>query len=149
MGKRSRDALGETPTDGSAKKRKREDKYGKEKKKRLREQKKDIAGLPEEDRENVQVDAAENGEGEQVLSKKALKKRNRELTQKNKEEGEENEGDAEAAAEEAKAEPDDTKNGEAEHGENETEETNSGKKTRFIVFVGMSTSSALSTRVQY
>lgn len=146
MGKRSRDAVGETFPEGSSKKRKREDKYGKEKKKRLREQKKDLVGLPEEDGEHVQVDAAENGEGE-VLSKKALKKKSRKLDKERAKEieaeGKENKGGAETPVEGAQAEPDDSKNKETEQGEDEAEEVSGGKKTRFIVFVGRFTSCAL------
>lgn len=147
MGKRSREALGETFPEGKSKKRKHEGKDGKEKKKRLRELKKDVVGLPEEE-ENVQADApadaAENGEAE-VLSKKAEKKKRRKMKEAQEDEAKDGSKGDEAGAEQAQAEaPEgDSKNEEAEQGVDEEEEAASGKKPRFIVFVGTASPSLL------
>ncbi|PKS09370.1 hypothetical protein jhhlp_003984 [Lomentospora prolificans] len=86
MGKRSRDCLGDSSAQaytGEKTKKRRKDGDGSEKKKskRLRELKKDIVDLPEDDKEELaeesvvgRISADANGEGE-ALSKKAEKKR--------------------------------------------------------------------------
>lgn len=73
MGKRSREALGETFPEGKSKKRKQDGKDGKERKKRLRELKKDVVGLPEQD-DDVQMEEGDVAGEKEVLSKKAEKK---------------------------------------------------------------------------
>ncbi|CAI4210998.1 unnamed protein product [Parascedosporium putredinis] len=88
MGKRSRESLGETPAqayDGENSKKRRKDGSSSDKKnkktKRLRELRKDIVDLPEEDVEEAVAEPVANGDsapanGEpEVLSKKAEKKR--------------------------------------------------------------------------
>lgn len=130
MGKRSRESLGETPAqtyDGENSKKRRKDGSSADKKnkkaKRLRELRKDIVDLPEEDVEEGVAETVANGDaahanGEpEVLSKKAEKKR-RKKEQAEREANESGQTGAEPAA-----------NGEGEQ-ESKPEEVKKSKKSK-------------------